>query len=261
MKQDKERFEAYYTNDNYEEARGKHTKQDIIEFLTTKKYMTEVIPPQSAILDACAGTGYYSFFLAEREHTVTAGDFTAHNVGLIQAKQAENPVLHDMYQGSVTDLSRFANGSFDVVLNMGAYYHMTDAAERGKGIAECLRVLKRGGLFFLAYLNKYCNFVQYPERWAEDFSVAERLFTRGHRDDDSLFFYTTPEDVESDLTQHGVTILHNIAADGMKHGLADTVNNLDDETFGRFLRYHYATCEVRSILGYSEHGLVIGRKG
>ena len=38
---------------------------------------------------------------------------------------------------------------------MGALYHIKDKADRAKAISECLRVLKKNGIFVASYINKY----------------------------------------------------------------------------------------------------------
>jgi len=260
MNQSLERFEAYYTHENDEGKRGHRDNQGIIEFLTTERYMKNIIPPNSKILDACAGCGVYSFFLAGLGHIVTAGDLVAHNVREITNRQAETPVLHQIYHGSATELGRFDDASFDVVLNMGAFYHITDKEEREKSITECLRVLKPNGLFFLAYLNKFSNIVKYHGLWKDEFSAIERILERGFADDDSLFYQSTPEEVEALMTNLQLAILHNVATDGFKGTITQTLNSMDDALFDRYLNYHFKTCEIKSILGYSEHALVICRK-
>lgn len=45
-----------------------------IEWLTTIKYLEKYIPANAKILDCCAGTGRYSFWLAQNGFHVTAGD-------------------------------------------------------------------------------------------------------------------------------------------------------------------------------------------
>ena len=207
MKQNKEKFTHYYTYENDENLRGHRDNQGIIEFLTTEKYMKQVIPPNSKILDACAGCGVYSFFLAGHGHIVTAGDFVGHNVARIKNKQARSPVLHEIYEGSATDLSRFSAGCFDVVLNMGAYYHITDKEEKEKSISECLRVLRPNGLFFLSYLNKFSNIVKYHKHWKTDFAAVEKTLERGFSNDDSLFYQSTPEEIEDVASRFKLMIM------------------------------------------------------
>jgi len=42
--------------------------------------------PGSRILDVCAGTGRYAFYLADRGHTVTACDIIEQYVNMIRSK-------------------------------------------------------------------------------------------------------------------------------------------------------------------------------
>jgi SAM-dependent methyltransferase len=259
MKQDKEKFEYYYTFEIDENVRCINGNQDLIEFLTTKKYMQQVIPTKSKILDACAGCGFYSFFLAEQGHTVTAGDYVEHNVSNIKKKQEQNPILNDIYTGSAANLTQFCDESFDVVLNMGAYYHMIDKEEREKTISECIRVLRPDGLFFLAYINKFNFIVKSHEHWKEDFSIVEKNLERGFGNN-SLFYKSTPEEIEDIVSLFHLRLLHNIATDGHTANITETLNSMDEELFNRYINYHFKVCEIKSILGYSDHALAICRK-
>ena len=125
------------------------------------RYLQAFIPKGSSVLDACAAYGVYSFPLAEYGCTVTAGDVVDHHVEALKEKQEDNPVLQEIYHGSMCDLSRFSDNSFDVVLNFGAYYHITNKTDRDKTISEGKRVLKPDGLLFVAYLPRYANFIKY----------------------------------------------------------------------------------------------------
>lgn len=87
-----------------------------IEFVTTTRVLDEIIGTKSKILGCVAGTGIYAFWLADKGHDVTA-----------------------------TDMSCFADDSFDIVLNMGPFYHLITEEQREKCMKECLRVLRKGG--------------------------------------------------------------------------------------------------------------------
>jgi len=147
-----------------------------------------------------------------------------------------------------------------VVLNLGAFYHLKDKNDREKALRECLRVLRKDGLFFLAYLNKYSNFIKYNHQWGSDFSIFQEYIEKGYNEDDYLFYATTPEDIECTMNDYGMKQLHNIATDGMKFAIRDSINSLPDDEFERYMKLHYQMCEVKSILGYSEHALYIGQK-
>ena len=258
MKQDIERLALYYRTDCIESNRVTCDRTNRLEEITTLRYLNTIIPKGSSILDACAGYGIYAFPLAESGYKVTAGDIVSHHVSAIKERQQENPVLQEVYQGSMIDLSRFGDGSFDAVLNLGAYYHITDKAERYRTIYESKRVLRSGGLIFVAYLNKYSNFVKFCDSWTTE--VFNIYLKRGYTDDDSLFYATTPEDIENELKDFGFEIIRNIATDGVKYVYRKALNDLPEDLYHKFLTHHFEMCERRSLLGYSEHALLIGRK-
>ncbi|WP_442911439.1 methyltransferase domain-containing protein [Lachnotalea sp. AF33-28] len=51
-----------------------------------------------------------------------------HNVGLMRQKQAGEPHLQDIFVGDICDIRGYEEGYFDVVLCMGAFYHLDGAA-------------------------------------------------------------------------------------------------------------------------------------
>ena len=55
-------------------------------------------------------------------------------------------------------------------------------------------------------------------------------------------------------------MIHNIGADGISFILAEKVNAADDEAFEKWMEFIYKHCEEASIIGYSMHGLLFGRK-
>ena len=42
--------------------------------------------------------------------------------------------------------------------------------------------------------------------------------------------------------------------------MRETVDEMDDITFGLYLRYHYATCDLEDMAGMTNHSLDIFRK-
>lgn len=90
----------YY--DNYdEEHRLFKDNLHHIEWLTTMDCFDKLLPPASRMFDGCAGTGNYSFALAERGHRVTASDIVPSNVAAILSKQKANQLLDDVFTGDI----------------------------------------------------------------------------------------------------------------------------------------------------------------
>lgn len=252
--------ESFYETIN-EDERLKRKKVNQIEFLTTVRFLDSVIEPKSKILDACAGSGIYSFYFAKKEHEVYSSDLIEKNVECIRKNQEAESQLKEISTGSILDLSRYKDDSFDVVLNLGSFYHLLCAEQRYKSLKESLRVLKKGGIYALAYINKYANIIKYRDMFVEDYYLLNEYLKNGYHRKNEVFYASTPEDVENELMKHAVQIKHNIATDGMKFIIRDTVNRMNDLEFDRWLDFHILTCEERSILGTSEHGMIIAKKG
>jgi 2-polyprenyl-3-methyl-5-hydroxy-6-metoxy-1,4-benzoquinol methylase len=247
----------YYENEYNEDGRLQKDRAHRIEFLTSVRYFGKAFPEGANILDACAGTGAYSFYLAGQGHHVTSGDIVDYNVSIIREKQQQTPVLKEIYTGSILDLSRFKNESFDVVLCMGALYHLKEKADREKAVNECLRVLKKQGIFVASYINKYAVILHNCQDQLKNMDVLLQYEKESY---EGVFYGTTPDEIESMMDNAGLKTLYNIAADGPTYVLASKINAANDENFDKWLRFHFNTCENNNLLGYSLHGLYFGVK-
>ena len=164
--------------------------------------------------------------------------------------------MSDISVCNVLDLSRFEENSFDVVLCMGAMYHLLSPEEKQKAIMECTHICKSNGFVVLSYLNKYALIA------AEILPGLENIEDiLGHADDpNSIFQSTTPGEMIRLSEASGLNILYNLGIDGVSFILRDKVNLADDKNFDKWMEFIYETCEDQSAVGYSMHGLLIGRK-
>ena len=254
-----EEIQKFY-NEECDESQRLMSQSGQIEFITTLRYLKLYCKKSMSVLDACAGGGIYSFPLADLGCDVIAGDLIESNVAHIRRVNQKDPKLKDIYQGSVLDLSRFENDSFDVVLNFGSYYHLCDGAERRKSLDETLRVLKHGGIYMIAYVNRCANYIAHFEELANNFSFLVDYMREGHIPNSTLFYSTIPEMIEQDLRDCHLKLLHNIATDGPIFAYRDIVDRMSQKDFEAFMSIHLAMCDKRSNLGYSEHGLIIAEK-
>lgn len=243
-----------------ESVRLKRSNANQIEFVTTTEFLNRYIKPGDKLLDACAGAGIYAFYYADRGLKVYARDLVKKNIDEIKLNQVQHLDLVEIKTGSILDLSEFDNAAFDVVLNMGAYYHLTDKEQRIASIAESLRVLKSGGIYALAYVNRHANTYKFLDMFTTDFELLEAYYELGYHSKNKVFFSASPEQVEEELCLFDVELLNHVGTDGMKYFIKDKVNALNDADFSKWLKFHLKTCEERSSLGASEHGLIILRK-
>ena len=239
-----------------------------IEFLTTVTVLDELLPVKSKILDCAAGTGIYSFYLTEKGHDLTALDITRRHIEIIKNELKNKPYSINASVNDARDLSMFEDESFDVVLCMGPLYHLTESSDRLRCLNECKRVLKKDGLLISAYANK---FFVIPHVITQDFKylnadLIESIIETGVlRHDDPLCFWTdtyfyTPEGIEDTYHSLDLDIIDHIATDGTSIHYRNSINSMNDDQFQIWFDYHLKVCREKSIMGISNHGLIVGRK-
>lgn len=258
---DVEYLEKVNTVAAYYDSRDEHTrltknKHSQIEYFITLKYLKEVIPENSRILDCCAGTGIYSFELA-KFHQVVASDLSEKNVNKILQLQEECPLLQEIHQLDVCDMSIFEDESFDVVLCMGALYHLFDHEKRMKAIQECKRVCRRDGIIVLAYLNKWGSFYNGLINHLKSMELLYSEYDSGNNED--IFFRTTPTEIDDMCSSQQLECLYNIGVDHLAYLSSELIDAMNGEEYKRFLEYQIKATHEPTIAGTSLHGLWIGR--
>jgi len=250
-----ENIKNHYENSN-EEVRLFRDNAHKTEYLTTIRYFDRLFAPSSKILDACAGAGSYSFYLADKGHNVTACDLSEHHVNIMKSSPNAK-MLDDIKTCNVMDLSNFKDNSFDVVLCMGALYHLGEYEDKQKAISECVRVCKQGGIVAFAYLTMIgCFYLEL----SDDAGNVEDLLNYKSGSLAGLFVATTPAEIEEIAMGYGLKKAHNIGTDGMIYAVADKLNKASDDDFNKYMEFHYSICEAPDVVGATVHGLWVGRK-
>lgn len=261
-----------YVVDNYEHYREEDrlttNNGRRIEFITTARIMDEWLKGEKRILDCAAGTGIYAFHLADRGHQVTATDITPRHIELIQRQAREQKRQMESFVLDATDMGVFADESFDVVLNMGPFYHLLTREQRDQCMRESLRVLKRGGLIFTSYIPRYYVFqlAALSDTKYLDENLARQIIDTGvlRHDDEKCFwtdtYYSSVEEMERIYLENQVKIMDHFAQDGLTPLFSDQVDEWSEEQFQIWCRYHYSVCRERSTLGASNHVVIVGEK-
>lgn len=246
-----------YYNTYDEDGRLSRHNGHKLEWITSMTYFEKLFKKGGVILDGCAGTGNYSFKLAELGYKVIAGDIVPHNVDIIRDKQNKNPILNDIYTGSITDLSRFESQTFDAVLCMGAFYHIGNE-DRKTAMTECLRVLKPKGLLVISYIN---NIAVLLLNLGDKLENMEDVLTwHNNKTKDVIFLNMSPIEIEQIAKSYNTEIVAHISTDGISYLLSNKINEANKEDFEKWIQFHLQTCEDKNLLGYSMHGLVILQK-
>lgn len=251
--------------ENYDEEGRLTSRHGQVEYLTTMRYIEKYLRPGMRILEIGAATGRYSHALAQQGYEVNAVELLDHNIELFKANTREGEHV-TITQGNATDLSAFSDNTYDITLLLGPMYHLFTEEEKLAALSEAVRVTKKGGIIFAAYCGNDATILQFcflrgmlkDEHYK---ALVDPVTFKAASDPIDLFALHRPEEIEALRSHFAVTSLHLLAADGYTHYMRDTVAEMDEELYDTYLRYHFATCERRDMLGYSNHLLDVFKKG
>ena len=250
--------------ENYDEEGRLLTRHGSVEFFTTMHYIDKYLRPGMRILEVGAATGRYSHTLARRGFRVDAVELVQHNIDIFNSLTQPGEEI-TIRQGDARDLSCFDDETYDMVLLLGPMYHLFTGEDQRKALSESLRVLKRGGVLFAAYCGNDATMVNYcfgQEMLKQEHyqRLVDMETFKAIADPAETFVLYRREDVEALMNGFKVTPLHFVGSDMFTNYMREAVDNMDDEFFALFLRYHFATCERSDLVGASHHFLDICRK-
>ena len=250
--------------ENYDEEGRLLSRHGSVEYLTTMRYIDKYLRPGMRILEVGAATGRYSHTLARRGFRVDAVELVQHNVDIFNSLTQPGEEI-TIRQGDARDLSAFGDETYDIVLLLGPMYHLFTEEDQRLALSEAIRVLKRGGVLFSAYCGNDATMVNYCfGREMLKLEHYQRLVDmetfKAVADPAETFVLYRREDVEALMNGFAVTRLHFVGSDMFTNYMREAVDNMDDEFFALFLRYHFATCERADLVGASHHFLDICRK-
>ena len=249
-----------------EDSRLADSKHGTVEFLTTMRYIEKYIRPGDRVLEIGAATGRYSHTLARQGYTVDAVELVEHNIEVFRKNTLPDEKI-TVTQGNALDLSAFPDNKYDITLLLGPMYHLYNDEDKRQALSEAIRVTKPGGVIFAAYVISDGSLIDEGFRLG-GFSVADYIknglldpvtFAATSEPKD-LFELVRKEDVDELMTAFPTTRLHYVATDGCARLIRDAIDNMDNDTFELFLKYHFATCEREDLLGITSHSLDIFRK-
>ena len=241
-----------------ENSRLNHSKAARVEFLTTVRYIERYLKEGDRILDIGAGAGEYSFYFARKGYDVSALELADANIAAFRKKLTPEDRI-DLVQGNALDLSRYADKSFDIVLLFGPLYHLKQSSDKQRCIREAKRVCKDDGKIFFAFIANDLVFLTELEYNAHYFSNGD-YDKETFKLNDFPFVFHTVEDARKLLADGGVTVLHEVASDGASELMAARINEMNDEDYAQYLRYHFYLCEKPELLGMTNHLLFVGEK-
>ncbi len=256
-------LEDYYSG--YDEEGRLLSRHGQVEYLTTMRYIGECLEGISdpAVLEVGAGTGRYSVTLAKQGLRVTAVELIGHNLEMLRAKlDGTEPIT--ALQGNALDLSLFPDGSFDLTMLLGPMYHLYTKEDKLRALSEAVRVTKPGGHLMVAYCMNEPTVIQYVFGMNKLREVMElnMLTPDWHciSEPKDVFELVRTEDIAELDAAVPVRRIKLVASDGATNYKREYIDAMDDETFDRWMDYHFTICERQDLIGASHHTLDILRK-
>lgn len=245
----------YYNKFN-EDKRLK-TRHGKVEFITTMKYIHEVLKnyDNPTILDIGAGCGAYSIPLSDEGYDVTAVELVKHNLRVIESKSKKVKVI----QGNAIDLKVIPDNCYDVVLLFGPMYHLISEEEKISALKEAKRVLKNDGIIMVQYITNEYAVIRHGFKEKEILNSLSKLDEDFHiiSKSDDLYSYVRMEDINKLNEKSSLKRIKIVSPDTVANYFREYINKLNEEEFEQFIKYHLTICERSDILGLCTHVLDI----
>jgi ubiquinone/menaquinone biosynthesis C-methylase UbiE len=249
--------------------------QNRLEFLITRHALRRHLPSLDhprQVLDAGGGPGRYALHLAGSGYRVTLLDLSP---GLLELARrhvhAADPTVQknvaDIVEGSVTDLSRFPNETFDAVLCLGGVLsHLTDRDTQRRALRELARVGHRNAPLFVTAFSRIALFrsvVQWPGWFDDVFPRATQSPVYQMGDDALPVYLFWPEEFttlldESDLCLDRLYGTSGIGAHVQEENLLALMD--DPERWPKWRTVLLDTCDHPSVVGVSRSLLAVARR-
>lgn len=243
-----------------------------LEFDTTMHFLKKYLPKKGLILDAGGGPGRYSLELAKLGYDVVLLDLTPKLLEIAKRKIKKEKVqnrVKQILQGSIDNLFMFENNTFDAVICLGGVLsHIVNRKQRIKAINELVRIAKRNNLIFVSVIGRLAvcmNSINYL--WPEMLEAPNiyRKFTikgdyLGGYGFAPAHFYS-PEKLKKEF-ENKTKILKMVGLEGIFSTHQKRYNRVYKlKKYNKILwEMHLKTCTEPSIVGISEHFMIICRK-
>lgn len=248
----------------YDEDSRLRSKHGLVEYLTTMRYVEKYLRPGMRVLEIGAATGRYSHALAQKGYAVDAIELVQHNIDIFREKTLPGEKV-TIRQGNAKDLSMLADETYDITLLLGPMYHLYTEEDQRQALSEAIRVTKTGGVIYAAYCGNDASMVQYcfgrgmlKDKHYQD--LVDPVTFKAAADPAELFTLYRKEDIDALMSVFPTTRLHYVGTDMATNFMRGTIDEMDDEFFAMYLRYHFCICERSDMVGTSHHILDVFRK-
>jgi S-adenosylmethionine-dependent methyltransferase len=268
---------AYYAAFGQREWQRLDRAEGAVEFAVTTEMLRRHLPSCGRVLDIGGGPGRYAEWLAGRGFRVTLADLSPELLDIarsrLSARRVGDGTVAEITEADARDLSRWADASFDAVLSLGPMYHLPDPDDRRRAAMELARVLRPGGVVFvalmpwLAFVRRTVFLVDERHHLADpDFVSA--LCERGEFANDVPDRFTggygvRPEHVAALFEPYGFATRTVVSTHGFAEGIEDqliAMRATHPDAYDAAMRLLVDTAGEASLLGLAGHLLYVGER-
>jgi ubiquinone/menaquinone biosynthesis C-methylase UbiE len=244
-----------------------------LEFLRTQEVVRRHMPPPPArVLDVGGGEGVHAAWLA-------AGGYDVHLVDLVAA-HVEQAIANSVAAGRPFTAARGDARSLeeddqccDAVLLLGPAYHLTEETDRVRALTEARRVVRPGGVVFVAAISRYASLfagLALDDLFDPRFrAIVERDVVDGqHRNPamDGQWFTTAyfhrPDELVAEASSAGLAVRELVGLEGMAGWLPSLEARFVDDPDDRetILWSARVTEQVPALAALSAHMLLVAER-
>jgi ubiquinone/menaquinone biosynthesis C-methylase UbiE len=244
---------------------------DRLELVRTREVVRRHLPVGPLrVLDVGGGTGVHARWLADDGHHVHVVDPVGRHVEQVGRLGSELGTI-TAELGDARDLSA-PDESVDAVLLFGPLYHLTARADRVRSLCEAARVVRVGGLVFVAAISRFASLFDGLARgllFEDGFpEVVERDLRDGqHRNPArrphwfTTAYFHRPDDLRAEATEAGLDVVELVGLEGLAGWLPALAERWDEGPGTEIIVSSARAIEYEpSLLGLSAHLLLVARR-
>lgn len=250
----------YYNNYNEDERLIKD-KAHQMEYITTTRYIEKYLKKGNRILEVGAGTGRYSINYAKKGYRIDSIELVKKNLNILKSKITKEMNINAI-QGNCLDLSIYEDNTFDITLILGPLYHLYESKDIKQAINESIRVTKKGGKIFIAFIPDDAVVMSYGIR-KKQIKNLKKIVDKNWKVPKipkEIFATYRIDELQNIINKFNIKELELVSTDGIAPNMAIYINELDEEEFELYIDYHLKNCARKELLGFSSHLLQIVEK-
>jgi ubiquinone/menaquinone biosynthesis C-methylase UbiE len=254
---------SYYEKD-WREADRITSGLNEIELVRTQAIIRRhLTAPRQRILDVGGGTGVHARWLAE----------DGHDVHLIDPVPGHVEAASEIVTAEVGDARALPvdDATYDAVLLLGPLYHLTERSDRLRALREAGRVVRPGGLVFVAAISRFASLfsgLQHEMLFEPPFrEIVDRDLRDGqHRNPDArpgwftTAYFHHPDELRNEVVAAELNVVELLGVEGLAGWLPHLEGAWNDAAKREQILFAAEAVESEpSLAGLSAHLLLVAR--